>query len=157
MEEMRIVREVLESQHQVGLPRIILDGGRRGWIAALIAGAVIGAVGLVLPAFLSDRDAFGLFAVVLGLVPGVYIGFALTDGRSSILNWESVGLVIYGALAVLALSLNEPLFLAGGYLGHGLWDLLHPHALDTRMPWWYVPMCIGLDFVFGIYILVRFV
>jgi hypothetical protein len=57
----------------------------------------------------------------------------------------------------LSLTLNEPLFLVGGYVGHGLWDAIHPHAVDTRMPWWYVPMCIGFDFVFGIYILIRFV
>jgi hypothetical protein len=151
------VQEVIRSERKLPLPRVVSQGGRRGWIGALVEGAVLGGLALILPAFLSDKDAFAFFAVFLGMVAGVYLGFALSDGRLSIFNAEYVGLVIYGAAAVLSLTLNEPLFLVGGYVGHGLWDAIHPHAVDTRMPWWYVPMCIGFDFVFGIYILIRFV
>jgi hypothetical protein len=151
-----MVQDAIRSERQLPLPRVILEGGRRGWIGALIEGAVIGAVALILPALMSDKDAFAFFAVFLGTVAGVYLGFALSDGRFSIFNAEYVGLVVYGAAAVLSLTLNESLILAAGYVGHGLWDAIHPHAVDTRMPWWYVPICIGFDFVFGIYILVRF-
>ena len=151
-----MVQEAIRSERQLPLPRVIREGGRRGWIGALIEGAVLGGVGLVLPVFLSDKDAFAFFAVFLGMMAGVYFGFALSDGRLSIFSAEYVGLVIYCAAAVLSLSLDEHLLLAAGYVGHGLWDAIHPHAVDTRMPWWYVPMCIGFDFVFGIYIFVRF-
>lgn len=150
------MKEALRSQRQMPLPRVILDGGRRGWTAALIAGAALGGVGLVVPALLSDRDAFGFFAVFLGVIAGVYLGFALSDGRLSTFGAENVGLGTYGALAILSLTLNKPLLLVVGYIGHGLWDAIHPHAIDTRMPWWYVPLCIGFDLVFGIYIFVRF-
>lgn len=42
-------------------------------------------------------------------------------------------------------------------LAHGLWDGLHGHrGIHTRIPWWYVPLCIGFDVVVGIYLLVAF-
>ena len=44
-----------------------------------------------------------------------------------------------------------------GYLGHGLWDLIHHgRGVDVRMPWWYVPLCLGYDTVVAIYVLIRF-
>ena len=58
-----MVQEAIRSERQLPLPRVIREGGRRGWIGALIEGAVLGGVGLVLPVFLSDKDAFAFFAV----------------------------------------------------------------------------------------------
>jgi hypothetical protein len=113
-------------QRQLRLPGVILEGGRRGWVAALVAGAVLGGAVLVIPTLLSDGDAFGFFAVFLGMLPGAYFGFAVADGRDSIFRVENVGVVIYITLGVLSLSLNEPMFLVAGYVGHGLWS--HPSA-----------------------------
>ena len=31
-----------------------------------------------------------------------------------------------------------------------------PDRGDTKMPWWYVPMCIGFDVPIGLYVLLRF-
>jgi hypothetical protein len=46
---------------------------------------------------------------------------------------------------------------AAGYLGHAAWDAIHHHkAVDTVIPDWYVPLCIGYDLVVGAYILIRF-
>ena len=154
---MSVISETAESQRRLWLPRAVEEGGRRGWLAALVFGAVLGAFGLILPAFLSASDAFAFFAVFLGMIAGVYLGYALNDGRLAAFGAEYLGLVIFGALPVLALVLDEPWFLVAGYLGHGAWDAIHPHAIDTRMPWWYVPACIGFDVVFGVYILFRFI
>ena len=145
------------SERQLWLPRVVQEGGRRGWVAALVGGALLGGASLVLPALLSDADAFSFFAVFMGIVGGVYLGFALTDGRMSVFRAENAGVLVFGALGVLALVTNDAWFLVAGYIGHGAWDAIHPHAVDTRMPWWYVPACIGFDVVFGIYILIRFV
>lgn len=139
------------------LPSAVREGGKRGWYAALLGGAVLGAVSLVIPAVLSDADAFAFFGVFMGAVAGVYLGFALTDGRMTVFRVENAALVVFGALAVLAFVADDAWFLVAGYLGHAAWDALHPHPVDTRMPWWYVPACIGWDAVFGAYILIRFV
>jgi hypothetical protein len=57
----------------------------------------------------------------------------------------------------VALARASSVILALGYLGHGLWDLIHHRrAVDTVMPWWYVPFCVGYDFVVAIYVFVRF-
>ena len=132
------------------------NGGRTTiWFAALLGGALLGLVTLVLPAFLSDRNALAFFAVVLGVVAGVYLGFALVDGRISVFPVENAGIVAFVALGVLALTFDEAWLLGAAYLGHALWDGGHPHPIDTRMPWWYVPSCIGFDVVLGVYILGR--
>jgi hypothetical protein len=78
-------------QRQLRLPGVILEGGRRGWVAALVAGAVLGGAVLVIPTLLSDGDAFGFFAVFLGMLPGAYFGFAVADGRDPIFRVENVG------------------------------------------------------------------
>jgi hypothetical protein len=130
---------------------------RRGWITALITGALLGGGTLVIPALLDDDAAFGFLAVLLGAIAGVYLGFALADGRVRALGTEYVGMAATAALATLGLVVTSPLLLAVGYLGHGLWDAIHrPKGLDTVIPWWYVPLCIGYDAVVGLYILVRF-
>jgi hypothetical protein len=54
------------------------------------------------------------------------------------------------------LALGSAWLLAAGYLGHCLWDLVHHRrGIDTAMPWWWVPACLGYDAVIGAYILLR--
>jgi hypothetical protein len=145
------------SGHHPRFTWAIQERGGRGWLAALGGGAMLGLVGLVLPAFLSDPAALASFAVLLGVVAGVYLGFALVDGRISVFGIEGVMVLVFVSLGVRALIANNAWLLVGGYLGHAAWDSLHPHAVDTHMPWWYVPACIGFDVVFGVYILSRLV
>jgi hypothetical protein len=40
---------------------------------------------------------------------------------------------------------EEPVVLAAGYIGHAVWDAVHhPRTIHTRVPRWYVPLCLGL-------------
>jgi formate-dependent nitrite reductase membrane component NrfD len=41
----------------------------------------------VVPALLAGHDAFGFLAVWLGVTAGIYVGFALQDGRSVALRF----------------------------------------------------------------------
>jgi hypothetical protein len=123
---------------------------------AAVGGAVAAAVTLLVPSLLSSRAALGFLAVWLGVTAGVYLGFALQDGRSSALGVEVVGLALFAALATIALARQTAWLLAAGYVGHGLWDLVHHRrGIDTAMPWWWVPACLGYDLVLGAYILIR--
>ena len=141
----------------IRLPAAIRQGGQRGWIMALVLGAVLGAITLIIPALLAARDAFGFLAIWLGAIAAVYLGFALSDGRQAALAIEWVGLVLFMALATVALVRESAWLLAAGYLGHGLWDAVHHRrGIDTAMPWWYVPACLGYDAVVAIYVLIRF-
>ena len=139
------------------LPAAITRGGRSGWLAALVAGVIFGGATLLIPILLSRDTAFGLLAILLGMIASVYFGYALADGRLHAFQVEYVGMVVFAALATIALARDSALLLAIGYLGHGLWDLLHHRrGVDTRMPWWYVPVCLGYDTVVAIYVLIRF-
>jgi hypothetical protein len=139
------------------LPAAITRGGRSGWLAALVAGVILGGATLVILSLLSADIALGLLAILLGMIASVYLGYALADGRLRAFQVEYVGMVAFTALATIALTRQSAVLLALGYLGHGLWDLLHHRrGLEVRMPWWYVPLCLGYDTVVAIYVLIRF-
>lgn len=133
------------------------QGGRRGWLSAGVAGAVLAVPTIVLASLLSRDAAFGLLAILLGMIASVYLGFALQDGRMTVFRIEYIGIALSATLATVALAEESAVLLAIGYFGHGLWDAIHhPRAVDTAMPWWYVPMCLSFDAVVGVYVLIRF-
>jgi hypothetical protein len=141
----------------LALPRAITQGGQRGWITALVAGAAFGGLTLVIPALLTRDDALGFLAILLGAIGAVYLGFVLADGRTHEFRIECAGILLFGTLATAGLALSAPTVLAAGYLAHALWDTLHGHrGIHTRIPWWYGPLCIGFDIVVGIYLLLAF-
>jgi hypothetical protein len=148
---------VTSSTRELPLPAAVRRGGRSGWLSALGAGVVLGGVTLIIPSLLARDTAFGLLAILLGMIASVYLGYALADGRLRAFQVEYVGMVAFAALATIDLARHSALLLALGYLGHGLWDLLHHRGgVDVRMPGWYVPLCLGYDTVVAIYVLVRF-
>lgn len=148
---------VTSSTRELPLPAAVSRGGRSGWLSALVAGVIFGGVTLLIPSLLSRDTAFGLLAILLGMIASVYLGYALADGRLRAFQVEYLGIVAFGAVATLALARHSALLLALGYLGHGLWDLLHHRrGVEVRMPWWYVPLCLSYDTVVAIYVLVRF-
>ena len=143
------------TRRAVELPGI--ERGRRGWVMVVGCGGIVAAATCALSAILSDSAAFGFFAILLGMIGSVYLGFALNDGRMHALGAEYVGMVVFGAAAVAALSEDSAELLAAGYVGHALWDAVHHgRGLDTEMPWWYVPLCLSYDTVVAGYILIRF-
>lgn len=140
---------------KLALPRVVAQGGRRGWIAALVAGVAFGTAVLVIPALLSADDALAFLAILLGEIGAVYLGFVLADGRSREFRIEYAGVVLFTTLATVGLALRAPAVLAAGYLAHGLWDVVHgPRGIHTLIPRWYAPLCIGFDAVLGAYLLI---
>ncbi len=153
-----MIRDVRPNSQSLRIPAVIARGGPRGWFAAAVAGALLAVGTLVIPILLEDRAAFGFLAILLGMIAAVYLGFALVDGRARTFAIEYAGIVLFAGVATIALVIEEPIVLALGYFGHGLWDALHHRrALDTAMPWWYVPVCLGYDAVIGAYVLLRLV
>jgi hypothetical protein len=89
-------------------------------------------------------------ALILTLVYGIYVGFALTRGDLGALAIE-IGFVLVG-LVLIGLGLwRSPGWLAVGFALHGGWDLLHHrdrHVLGVRgVPVWYVPACAVYDWI----------
>ena len=117
-----------------------------------LIGAALSLPTLALGAWLPYYLAVGFFAVLLGVTAGVYLGFALQDGRRLVILAETVLLLAFMLLAMAALSLNIHL-LAFGFFLHGLWDLAHhPRAVQTRLVPWYPPACLVFDWIVAAFI-----
>jgi hypothetical protein len=114
--------------------------------AALLAGAVLGlatdAVALALP----RQQARLLSAAALAAAGGVYLGFAVADGRRSALLVQAGELLGFTALATLAVQRDSPGLLGARWLAHVTWDALHHRGRGpTRVRSWYPPLRIGYD------------
>jgi hypothetical protein len=145
------------SDRLIPIPRVVGERGRRGFVAGILFGAVLGIPFLIVSPFFSDEVVTIFYGVFVGMVASVYLGFALSDGRYKAFNIETLIMISFGVLATVAIMNNEPMLIAAGFLGHALWDALHPHPMSTAMPPWYVPACIGMDVVLAAYLFVRFV
>ena len=98
---------------------------------------------------------FGILAVLLGAIAGVYIGIALAVADRNLIIVETVIGFLFLVLAVAG-WLVSPLILALGYFLHGLWDLVHhPRYIRSPGPAWYQPLCLAFDWGIAAYIVVR--
>ena len=101
----------------------------------------------------SKSEALIFLAMLLTLIAGVYLGFALIDGDKDRVAVEIAGIVVTCALAAAGLWVS-PQFLAAGYAFHAGWDLLHhPGPIETHTPRWYAHSCSSFDLVVGAFIL----
>ena len=93
---------------------------------------------------LSEAQASEFHAVLLTLIAGVYIGFALQGGRPHEVRLEVTVAVAFVVLALTGLWLS-PWFIVLGLTLHGLWDFLHHGVIHTPVPRWYIPLCMVYD------------
>lgn len=97
---------------------------------------------------LSRATSHELAAVVLVLVAGIYVGFALQDGRTKSLAIEGSIALGFVAAALAGLWVSAWI-IPVAYVVHGLWDVAHHRHVTTAMPAWYVPFCAVFDWVFA--------
>jgi hypothetical protein len=97
--------------------------------------------------------ALDLLAVLLGVIAGVYVGFAIHDGRTRAKIVEGIGVAVFLGFAMMGLW-SSPHWLAAGYFLHILWDYAHhPRAIPTKTVAWYPTACLVYDGLLGAYIL----
>lgn len=111
-------------------------------------GAVFALATLPVHLVLTPAASHHLAAVVLGVVAGIYVGFALQDGRARMLAVEAAVALLFVAAALAGLWVSAWLIPAA-YLAHGLWDFAHHRHVTTAMPRWYVPLCAVYDWIFA--------
>ena len=119
-------------------------------------GVAVGAVSLLPHFFLSPAASLGFAAILIGLIAGIYFGFAVVNGsnRDQLVEFNVAGL--FAASAVLGLLL-WPLLLPIAYFAHACWDLAHHNRARLSLvaiPQWYVPWCIVIDVIIGAGLLV---
>ena len=122
----------------------------------IASGVAVGVVSLLPHFFLSPQASLGYAAILIGLIAGIYFGFAVVNGsnRDQLVEFNVAGL--FALSAVLGLLL-WPLLLPLAYLAHACWDLAHHNRARLSLvaiPQWYVPWCIVIDVIIGAGLLV---
>ena len=113
---------------------------------ALLAGAVLGLATDAALLALPRQQARRLSGATLAATGGVYLGFAVADGRRSALLVQTGELLGFTALAAVGLQRDSPGLLGAGLLAHVIWDALHyGDRGPTRVRSWYPPLCVGYD------------
>ena len=109
-------------------------------------GVVWGCLQAVSPLVLFWLDDVTVYALGLTLIAAVYIGFAVADGRSTVIAVETVVAAVFVVLAAASVTGSEWLLVAG-LAGHGLKDAWqHRTGFVANTRWW-PPFCAAVDFV----------
>jgi len=112
----------------------------------------LGFVSLAPHPFLSPEMSLSFAAVLIGVIAGVYFGFAVAGGsnREQLIEFNVAS--GFGVTALLGVGVSA-WFLPVAYLAHGLWDFAHHNSLRFRLvsiPQWYIPWCVIIDFIVGV-------
>jgi hypothetical protein len=120
---------------------------------AVIWGVVVGALQVATPLAFWWVDAAVVYAVELTLIAGVYIGFAVADGRVRVIAVESTVAATFVVVAAAAVT-GSAWLLVLGYAAHGVkdaWQERRQYVSGTR---WWPPFCAAVDWVVALAIAV---
>ena len=120
-----------------------------------VRGTLWAALTIVVSVPLDPGLALRLYAILLGVAIGIYVGPVLAAERR-----EELGLHIAMGAGLVALALAglwfSPLWLAGAWVLHGVFDVFHEHAgLQTRVPRWYPSTCLTYDVILAAWIVLQ--
>jgi hypothetical protein len=107
---------------------------------------VVGVAQAATPLALWWLDAATVYALGLAVIAAIYIGFAVADGRRTVLAVETgvaSGFIIIAAAAIT----GTPWLLVVGLAGHGLKDLWQHRSQFVANTRWWPPFCLVGDFV----------
>ncbi|MBV8960985.1 MAG: hypothetical protein JOZ37_08025 [Actinobacteria bacterium] len=84
-------------------------------------------------------------ALMVTMIAGVYIGFAVADGRPKVVVAESAVVVAFVIASAAAVTLT-PWMVVGLYAAHGAKDLWQDRTHFVRGTRWWPPFCLAVDF-----------
>ena len=96
-----------------------------------------------------DRER-AFYPTILIVVAAYYILFAAMGASRGVLVAESLGAVVFTAVAIIGFNGNLWL-VAAGLAGHGVFDMFHARLVtDPGVPVWWPAFCMAADVVLGI-------
>ena len=108
-----------------------------GIILALAAGAFARRSGL-------DRDR-AFYPTVMIVIALLYVLFAVIGGSTKMLLFETVVSLGFATLAMLGFK-RSPWFVVVALAAHGMFDLIHPHAVEHQgVPVFWPEFCSAYD------------
>lgn len=118
--------------------------GDRSTNRAIWWGVAVGAVQAGLAFSFWWLEPATVHALMIVLIAAVYVGFAVSDGRTRVIAVESAVVVGFFIAAAAAVTVT-PWALVAIYLAHGgkdLWQHCHQFVHGTR---WWPPFCFAVD------------
>jgi fucose 4-O-acetylase-like acetyltransferase len=109
-------------------------------------GVLVGVLNVAAPLAFWWLPAVTVYSLGLSLIAAVYIGFAVADGRRSVIAVESIVAAVFVVVAAIAAAAS-PWFLVAGLAGRGakdLWQHRTGYVADTR---WWPPFCATVDWL----------
>jgi hypothetical protein len=89
-------------------------------------------------------EAATVYALGLAAIAAVYVGFAVADGRRTVLAVETGVAGVFVVIAVAAVT-GSPWLLVVGLAGHGLKDLWQHRTRFVANTRWWPPFCLVVD------------
>ena len=114
--------------------------------APLLWGVVVGAIQAASPLAFWWLDPATVYALGLALIAAIYIGFAVADGRASVIVVECCVAAVFILLAAAGVT-GSAWLLVLGFIGHGLKDLWQHHSHYVANTRWWPPFCLIVDWV----------
>ena len=114
--------------------------------APLIWGVLWGVIQAAAPLGFWWLDAATVYGMSIALIAAVYIGFAVADGRPSVIAVETTVAAAFVVLAAAGITGSAWLIVIG-FVGHGLKDLWQHRSHFVANTRWWPPFCMTIDFV----------
>lgn len=114
--------------------------------AAIVWGLVVGVMQAASPLAFWWLDGATVYALGLALIAGVYIGFAVSDGRWKIIAVESSVAMAFVIVAAAGVT-GSAWLLVVGFAGHGLKDAWQERTKFVDRTRWWPPFCAAVDWV----------
>jgi hypothetical protein len=91
-------------------------------------------------------DRATVYALGLVVIAGIYVGFAVADGRAKVIAVESSVAFAFVVVAAAAVT-GSAWLLVAGLAGHGLKDLWQHRTHFVATTRWWPPFCMVVDWV----------
>ena len=114
--------------------------------APVLWGVVVGAIQAASPLAFWWLDPATVYALGLALIATVYIGFAVADGRPSVVVVESAVAAVFVVLAAAGVT-GPAWLLVLGFTAHGIKDLWQHRSHYVANTRWWPPFCLVVDWV----------
>jgi hypothetical protein len=114
--------------------------------AAMLWGIAVGVLQAATPLLIWWLDRATVYALGLVVIAGIYVGFAVADGRAKVIAVESSVTFAFVVVAAAAVT-GSPWLLVAGLAGHGLKDLWQHRTNFVANTRWWPPFCMVVDWV----------
>src|SRR3954453_17908030 len=114
--------------------------------AAMLWGIAVGLLQAGTPLLIWWLGRATVYALGLVVIAGIYVGFAVADGRAKVIAVESGVAFAFVVVAAAAVT-GSPWLLVAGMAGHGLKDLWQHRSHFVATTRWWPPFCMVVDWV----------